>query len=604
LFNVFTVTNVNDMGAGSLNAAITLANENPGKDTIAFNISGSDRTIRLASSLPQITDPVDIDGTTQPGFSGTPRVKVRAPFFGGIGPGKVFHLRAGDSSIRGLCITGASTAIVVDTNGGNTIAGNYIGTDLSGTLNEGNRIGISVETNNNTIGGAAASDRNVISASVQDGIVLAGSGNTITNNYIGTDVTGTASLGNQLRGIEIENAVGNSITNNLICSNVGGGVRLIGLSRSNVFRGNLIGTDVSGRLNLGNGGAGILIECDSTAGQNMVGGVGNGEANVIAYNGAEGVAVRGSNTSRNTIRGNSIFGNAGWGIDLGNGGFNGSDDQDADSGPNGLLNAPVLTAGYMFGGKARLFGNYGGAPSETYTLDFYASRKSIGHTGNGEARVYIGSATVGTDAAGNARIDATLPTVVLPGESVTATATDANGNTSEISIDVNVGFAGVFNGTLYITGTPRADRFTLSVKGSKLRFSDGVTVQQFPVSAVKSISVSLGDGDDTLAIGHGVTRVSADGGRGRDRISGGDGNDTLTGGDGNDVLEGGDGSDALYGGRGNDQLAGGAGSDKLLGQDGNDRLMGNHGADLLNGGPGTDTRGDVDKRDQLVALEP
>jgi parallel beta-helix repeat protein len=325
---------------------------------------------------------------------------------------------------------------------------------------------------------------------------------------------------------------------------------------------------------------------------------------VIAYNGAEGVAVRGSSTSRNTIRGNSIFGNAGWGIDLGNAGFNGRDDQDADSGPNGLLNAPVLRAAYLFGTNAGLVGTYGSAPGETYTLDFYSNHRTSRRTGSGEASTFLGSATVSTDATGSANFTVMLPTILEPGGSVVATATDANGNTSELSIDVNTTYAGLFKGKLCITGTPQTDRFTISVKGSKLQVSDGVTAQKFAISAVKSISVAMGDGDDMLAIRHGVSQVLADGGRGRDRLSGGDGNDTLTGGDGNDVLAGGGGSDALYGGRGNDQLAGGAGNDKLFGQDGNDRLMGNQGADLLNGGPGTDTRGDVDKRDELVALEP
>src|SRR5437870_11674662 len=71
----FTVTNTNDAGPGSLRQAILDANANPGLDTIAFNLgNGGMQTIRPNSSLPTITDPVVLDGTTQPGFAGNPLI--------------------------------------------------------------------------------------------------------------------------------------------------------------------------------------------------------------------------------------------------------------------------------------------------------------------------------------------------------------------------------------------------------------------------------------------------------------------------------------------------------------------------------------------------
>src|SRR5437016_12690422 len=66
----FTVTNTNDSGVGSLRQAILDANANAGTDTIAFNIGSGVRTINLLSQLSNLSDPVIIDGTTQPGFSG------------------------------------------------------------------------------------------------------------------------------------------------------------------------------------------------------------------------------------------------------------------------------------------------------------------------------------------------------------------------------------------------------------------------------------------------------------------------------------------------------------------------------------------------------
>ena len=73
----FTVTNTNDTGAGSLRNAITLANQNPGLDLIDFNIApGGAQTITPLTALPTITDPVAIDGMTQPGFAGTPIIEL------------------------------------------------------------------------------------------------------------------------------------------------------------------------------------------------------------------------------------------------------------------------------------------------------------------------------------------------------------------------------------------------------------------------------------------------------------------------------------------------------------------------------------------------
>jgi hypothetical protein len=74
--NTFTVTTVTDGVAGSLRAAITSANLNPGLDLITFAIGSGFVSLTPGSQLPDITDPVVIDGTTQPGFAGTPIVEL------------------------------------------------------------------------------------------------------------------------------------------------------------------------------------------------------------------------------------------------------------------------------------------------------------------------------------------------------------------------------------------------------------------------------------------------------------------------------------------------------------------------------------------------
>src|SRR5690349_4067082 len=76
MLTVFTVTNTNDGGAGSLRDALTQSNNHAGVDTVAFNIAASSKVIRPASPLPELWDPAIVDGTTQPGFAGKPLVQV------------------------------------------------------------------------------------------------------------------------------------------------------------------------------------------------------------------------------------------------------------------------------------------------------------------------------------------------------------------------------------------------------------------------------------------------------------------------------------------------------------------------------------------------
>ena len=133
--STFTVTtNAND-GAGSLRQAILDSNANTGADSIEFSIGGGGvQTIALTSALPAVTDPVEIDGTTQPGFAGSPVIVLngRAAGFNVNG----LTISAGNSTVRGLVINSFpfGNGIVLQTNGGNHIVGNYIGVDVTGTI--------------------------------------------------------------------------------------------------------------------------------------------------------------------------------------------------------------------------------------------------------------------------------------------------------------------------------------------------------------------------------------------------------------------------------------------------------------------------------------
>ncbi len=185
LMSTFIVLNTNDGGADSLRQAILDANASAGiRDTIAFNIPGAGvHTIRPLTALPTITDPVTIDGTTQPGSGGTPAIELDGSAATPGSDGLV--ITAGGSTVRGLIINrfratnadgsgDGGLGIILRTLGGNTIAGDYIGTDPTGTITDpdgtpgnaddlGNRgIGLFIDGSpDNTIGGTTAADRDL-----------------------------------------------------------------------------------------------------------------------------------------------------------------------------------------------------------------------------------------------------------------------------------------------------------------------------------------------------------------------------------------------------------------------------------------------------------
>ncbi len=171
--------------AASLRAALFNANSNPGADIIRFNIPTSDPnynaatgvwTINIVSAgLPNITDPVTIDATTQPGYAGTPRIELNGTNV--TGRVALIGIIGGNSVIRGLAINRMSGhGIKLATLGGNVIEANFIGTDASGTVDLGNRdSGIDIEnSSNNVVGGATPAARNLISGNNVWGVSISG----------------------------------------------------------------------------------------------------------------------------------------------------------------------------------------------------------------------------------------------------------------------------------------------------------------------------------------------------------------------------------------------------------------------------------------------
>src|SRR4028118_1043784 len=301
------------------------------RDTIAFNIGaiGSQQLIQPLSALPPISDPAIVDGWSQggAGYNGLPLVELSGNLPGIEMVG--LNITAGNSTVQGLAINRFSGAgIRLQTNGGNEIVSNHIGTDLAGTVNRGNRRGIWIDgVPDNRI------ENNLISgndyAPSGFGIEISGiaaRNNQVIRNRIGTDVTGTVAIGNNV-GISFSNAPENLIQDNLISGNNAGndsvGIGIGGPTASqNRVVGNRIGPDITGNVVLGNGIYGIAI---AGASNNIIGGTTPQERNIISGNGTAGILIgnasaplNGAIATTNRILGNYIGTNISGTAALGN----------------------------------------------------------------------------------------------------------------------------------------------------------------------------------------------------------------------------------------------------------------------------------------------
>ncbi|HEY8401594.1 MAG TPA: right-handed parallel beta-helix repeat-containing protein, partial [Cytophagaceae bacterium] len=275
----------------------------PGPDSIHFNF-GVATTITLTSCLPQIIGQVTIDGYSDPG-AGAGNLMIEIIASAGcrgldLGPG------SNGSTIRGLVISGGTTAIYIGSSDNHSILGNYLGTNLAGTAIAAIRPQNGIHANNAdnlSIGGNGGEiDRNIISGNTQVGIRLQESLNAlIINNYIGTDKNGNVGLGNGEHGIYgYNNSHNPTVERNIVSGNTVHGV-YFNQCTTPIIKGNIIGLGKDGSTQLGNGGSGVNCE---NCGAVQIGGTTTDERNYVSNNGSFGIVVRNSNNS--VIEGNWI----------------------------------------------------------------------------------------------------------------------------------------------------------------------------------------------------------------------------------------------------------------------------------------------------------
>ncbi|MCK6561980.1 right-handed parallel beta-helix repeat-containing protein [candidate division KSB1 bacterium] len=399
--------------------------------------------------------------------------------------------------IHGLAIGGFSKGVSIggDRANDNHITGCFVGLAPDGVTAHANRMwGVCAANfaSGILIGGPAPAERNVISGNDGSGIWLANylQHATIQNNYIGTDAGGLIAVRNGSGIIVTDQCHDILIQGSVISGNLykGIGLRLVHDIR---IEGNIIGPDAQQDALAGNEQQGIAadaLQLGELISQLIIGGTASRQANLIAWNpqggiiigatledaqilgntitrnGMSGIHIYGSTTAntlliaRNaihsnfgsgvsvngpgtgyTISQNSFYTNDMLGIELApdysySEGVSPNDPGDADTGPNDLMNYPVLESAKATPGKLIVKGYIDTPNPITVTIEFFANPvpdPGGDPTGHGEGAIYLGSDRPNAQG----KFTATLPAVAV-GTLVTATATDAAGNTSEFALNL------------------------------------------------------------------------------------------------------------------------------------------------------------------------
>lgn len=480
-----------DDGSGNctLRAALEEANDKPGADIINFNIPGTGlHTIQPNSSLPAITEQVEINGYSQPGSKENTAISP-APL-NGILLIEIDGTNAGQSS-DGLNISSSATSVAIEGLvinrfsfrgiGGNyggtdtTIHGCYIGTDPTGLIDRGNADqGLQLGPNAK-IGGVNPADRNIISGNEGGGASPnVGDNNwVVKGNYIGLGADGETVISNSQFGntgaMSIDNSTGHIIGGTEVgATNVISGNRSFGLFPDNVsnltIQGNILGPNWKGEPIPDNpqlGGIGFP-PLNGSMFSVLIGGTTANASNLIAHNSGTGIAILSVKegetttfTSNNiSILGNRIYGNqvnenyplskAGMGIDhailnkdiqnLANSTITGdgptpNDASDSDSGPNGFMNHPVISSVSLAENNLTVKYDLDAADSTdgNYRVEFFASDQEDS-SGYGEGQIYLGSMTTTTGNSKQATI-AVPNNINLSGKVLSATTTAINNTT-------------------------------------------------------------------------------------------------------------------------------------------------------------------------------
>lgn len=490
-----------------------------------------------------------------------------------------------------------------------TIQSNLIGTNSTGTAAIPNYDGVSINSPDGALVGGAPDEGNLISGNTAYGVLVAGGsfgtidGAVVRNNRIGTNLAGTSALPN-LQGLAIRgDARSVSVEDNLISGN-GTGIQFedvftVANTPSGVsVTGNRIGVNATGDAILANDRNIEFVDVDNPFGPGIViGGVTGqtpgdctGDCNVIAGSTVLSGIFVGDGSDDVAILGNEIRDNDELGIDLSSlpPGVTLNDPGDADTGPNGLQNFPVIDAAFAVGGVVLVTGSLDSVPGESFRVEIFGNQTPDPST-FGEGESFLGGFTAETPAG-----DSTVPfaqalnTQFAAGSSLSSTATllDPVNNrpvTSEFGPQSNEGCDE--------TGSNSAEELVADGTGEVLCALGG----DDNLKSGDAGDILLGGaGTDTADYGEFASGVAASLAINRathgsidilveiENLAGTPQADFLTGAPGPNLIRGDDGADQINPGAGADTVLGGSQNDDIVVDDGV--------ADtLVNCGPGNDT---------------
>jgi len=486
-------------GLITLRSAIERVNANADSlNSINFNIPGAGPSVIsvgtgagvAGQALPVITKQVTINGYSQAGSTvatSTANANIKivvngtAVTMGVFQDGLTLNTGSDNSVVRGLVIQNfAQNGINIQGGTGQSVLGNYIGTNQAGTLassNLGNGVYIGLNVTGVTVGSDAIIDRNIIAGQQfatgavpvsGAGVFVSGTNNQVIGNYIGTDASGTASLSNRI-GVYVYSAVptslNNTIQNNIIAFNSGTGI---------------------------GEGSGVTIDA----------------------------------ATNNALLSNSIFGNSNTGV-LTNGITllnNGNDN----------LGAPIISTGTISGTTLNLGGNFASVvnPNSQFRIQFFVNPAAGSAT---QDQTFVGQAIGATDTSGNATFsNIRLFSNALANQQVSATITllDSLGmplSTSPYSLNLIL-IQGEASGTIDTTITfdafpgVRAQAVVIDsagrvivggLEGTIVRYgANGVidlTYEVFPGTAVKAMAIDTADNIIAVGTEGAVVRYASDG---------------------------------------------------------------------------------------------
>ncbi len=448
----------------TLRAAIEESNATTALDSISFDIPTTDPghtngvwTITPATRLPTtLRNGLVIDGYTQPGSApGTQPwpepidATIAIEIDGSATTGSGLRIDGDDSAVRGLSIHSFSGGQALEVWADRVqIHGNVLGAPPDGeTTSALSQGALSLIGSDAEIGGRPAASRNILVGSGQADVVINGEANLVAGNSIGTNRSGTASLGSSVSGVVVQSGTGNLIgvanagnhiagqsasgiwiyapataptihanrigttldgtstittedgilaiatdavvggsatgEGNLISGLRGTAIEIAG--ERTLVRGNTIGTDLTGAVALPN-----TVGVSSTGHRSQIGGLASGDANIIAHSIEDNVRITAFNT---LIAGNSIYGAGDLGIDLRDDGVTQNDPNDADTGPNALQNFPELTSVTHAAGELEISFEINDGPGALY-IEFFANPSGINGAGHGEGEVLVGTTSI------------------------------------------------------------------------------------------------------------------------------------------------------------------------------------------------------------------